>query len=132
MKIGFIGLGVMGSPMAQNLQRSGRHQLSVFDLDPRRCDELERLGARRAASIADAIEAAEVVMTSLPGPRQIEAVGLGDDGLLARMQPARYGSISAPTICRWPRRSARLRRRPASMSSMHRYRGATRARAPAT
>lgn len=87
MNIGFIGLGVMGNPMAQNLQRSGRHQLSVFDLDPRRCDELERLGARRAASIGEAIEAAEVVMTSLPGPRQIEAVGLGDDGLLARMQP---------------------------------------------
>lgn len=87
MKIGFIGLGVMGNPMAQNLQRSAHHQLCVFDIDPRRGDELERLGALRAASIGEAIAQAEVVMTSLPGPREIEAVGLGADGLLARMQP---------------------------------------------
>ena len=59
MKIGFIGLGVMGNPMAQNLQRSGHHQLCVFDIDPRRGDELERLGARRAASIGEAIAQAE-------------------------------------------------------------------------
>jgi len=87
MNIAFIGLGVMGNPMAQNLQRSGRHRLCVYDLDPRRCDELERLGARRAGSVDEAIEQAEVVMTSLPGPRQIEAVGLGAQGLLAHMQP---------------------------------------------
>ena len=38
MNIGFIGLGVMGNPMAQNLQRSGQHQLKVFDIDPARCE----------------------------------------------------------------------------------------------
>jgi 3-hydroxyisobutyrate dehydrogenase-like beta-hydroxyacid dehydrogenase len=86
MKIGFIGLGVMGNPMAQNLQRSGQHQLTVFDIDVERCAELGRLGAHCADSVGEAVEQAEVVMTSLPGPRQVEAVGLGDEGLLARMQ----------------------------------------------
>ena len=86
MKIGFVGLGVMGSPMAQNLQRSGDHQLSVFDLEPARCDAVCALGARRVESVADAVSEVDVVMTSLPGPRQIEAVALGAGGLLAAMR----------------------------------------------
>ena len=92
MNIGFIGLGVMGNPMAQNLQRSGLHQLSVYDIDATRCETLGALGARPAADVAEAVRDADVVMTSLPGPKQIEAValgddGLGDDGMIAQMQP---------------------------------------------
>ncbi len=85
MKIGFIGLGVMGNPMAQNLQSSGQHQLTVFDIDPQRCAVLGELGANCAASIGEVVAGADVVMTSLPGPRQIEAVGLGENGLLDNM-----------------------------------------------
>jgi 3-hydroxyisobutyrate dehydrogenase-like beta-hydroxyacid dehydrogenase len=92
MNIGFIGLGVMGNPMAQNLQRSGLHQLSVYDIDANRYKTLGALGARPAADVAEAVRDADVVMTSLPGPKQIEAValgddGLGDDGMIAQMQP---------------------------------------------
>ena len=92
MNIGFIGLGVMGYPMAQNLQRSYQHQLSVYDIDASRCESLVALGALPAAGITEAVRDADVVMTSLPGPKQIEAVALGvdgrgDDGMLAQMQP---------------------------------------------
>jgi 3-hydroxyisobutyrate dehydrogenase-like beta-hydroxyacid dehydrogenase len=87
MNISFIGLGVMGGPMAQNLQRDGAHRLTVFDIEPTRCDAVCALGARRALSIDAALEAADVVMTSLPGPRQIEAVALGDGGMLCNMRP---------------------------------------------
>jgi 3-hydroxyisobutyrate dehydrogenase-like beta-hydroxyacid dehydrogenase len=86
MNIGFIGLGVMGSPMAQNLQRSGQHQLNVFDIDPARCDILCASGARTATNVADAVRDADVVMTSLPGPKQIEEVALGDNGFVAQMK----------------------------------------------
>jgi 3-hydroxyisobutyrate dehydrogenase-like beta-hydroxyacid dehydrogenase len=86
MNIGFIGLGVMGSPMAQNLQRSGQHQLNVFDIDPARCEILCASGARSATDVADAVRDADVVMTSLPGPKQIEEVALGDNGFVAQMK----------------------------------------------
>lgn len=85
MKIGFIGLGVMGNPMAQNLQRSGEHQLAVFDIDPVRAEALVGLGARLATSVADAARDADLVMTSLPGPQQIEAVAFAGDGLFAHI-----------------------------------------------
>ena len=93
MNIGFIGLGVMGYPMAQNLQRSYQHQLSVYDIDASRCESLVALGARPAAGVTEAVRDADVVMTSLPGPKQIEAVALGDDGrgndgMIAQMPPA--------------------------------------------
>ena len=88
MNIGFIGLGVMGNPMAQNLQRSGRHQLKVFDIDPARCATVCALGARAATDIADVVRDADVVMTSLPGPQQIESAALGDNGFIAQMKSA--------------------------------------------
>ena len=86
MNIGFIGLGVMGTPMAQNLQRSGQHQLNVFDIDPARCETLCASGARAAVDVADAVRDADVVMTSLPGPKQIEEVALGVNGFVAQMK----------------------------------------------
>jgi len=88
MNIGFIGLGVMGNPMAQNLQRSGQHQLKVFDIDPARCTTVCALGARAATDIADVVRDADVVMTSLPGPQQIESAALGDNGFIAQMKSA--------------------------------------------
>jgi 3-hydroxyisobutyrate dehydrogenase-like beta-hydroxyacid dehydrogenase len=87
MNIGFIGLGVMGDPMAQNLQRSGQHQLSVFDIDASRSARLRELGARVVDSVDTAVSNADVVMTSLPGPKQIESVALGEGGLMTLMRP---------------------------------------------
>lgn len=63
MKVGFIGLGAMGAPMAASLERAG-HAVQSFDLNGR--------GSRKSAR--DACEGAEVVFTSLPGPAEVDAV----------------------------------------------------------
>ena len=67
MRIGFIGLGAMGKPMAENLQRAG-HELAVHDL--RKVDGFSRF----ASSPADAAKGCEVLFTSLPGPAEVESV----------------------------------------------------------
>ena len=86
MQIGFVGLGVMGGPMAANLLRAG-YPLKVFDIDAEKSHALVDLGATVAASAAEAAATSEVLMTSLPGPRQIRALALGDDGILPQMHP---------------------------------------------
>lgn len=87
MRVGFIGLGTMGSSMAANMVAAG-HDLTVHDLDQARVDTLaETASAPGAGSVAGADSAAavaaasEVVLTSLPGPAEVEAVALGPDGL---------------------------------------------------
>ena len=86
MNIGFIGLGVMGNPIGSNLVRDGGYNVSVFDIHTERADNLVEMGALRAKSVAQAVEGANVIMTSLPGPDQIEAVAFDDDGLFANIQ----------------------------------------------
>lgn len=82
MKLGFIGLGSIGNPMAANLVRAGHH-LTVHDLARERAQNLLARGARWAASPRATAEAAEVLFTSLPGPAQIRDVIEGEDGALA-------------------------------------------------
>ena len=82
----FIGTGVMGEPMAQNLLRGG-FGLSVYDLDSARLDSLVTNGARRGESVADTLQDAEVVLTSLPSAPQIEALAFADDGIFANLNP---------------------------------------------
>ncbi|MEM7562805.1 MAG: NAD(P)-dependent oxidoreductase [Pseudomonadota bacterium] len=89
MNIGFIGLGVMGGPMAQNLQKSARHSVVVFDIDAARCDTLTALGAEVAETIADLVQKSDVVMTSLPGPKQIETVAFDHGGILSNLKPGK-------------------------------------------
>jgi 3-hydroxyisobutyrate dehydrogenase len=72
MDVGFIGLGAMGRHMAASLQRAG-HSLRVHDLRREAGDALVKGGAAWAASAADAANGAEVVFTSLPGPKEVEA-----------------------------------------------------------
>ncbi len=84
MKIGFIGLGMMGSGMAANLQKAG-HELVVHDLRRAAAEPYLARGAEWADSPRAVAEAAEIVFTSLPGPPEVEAVALGDNGLLAGM-----------------------------------------------
>jgi len=83
MKVGFIGLGSMGRPMSLNLVKAG-HRLRVHDIDPdgRGPRELREAGAEWAETPKDAARDADVTFTSLPGPREVEAVALGDDGVL--------------------------------------------------
>jgi 3-hydroxyisobutyrate dehydrogenase len=82
MKVGFIGLGLMGRRMAGNVLRAG-HELVVFDVVPQAADELVGQGAKRADSVADLTRSVNVVFTSLPGPAEIEEVVLGPAGVLA-------------------------------------------------
>lgn len=86
MKIAFIGLGNMGGPMAANLARA-KHDLTVFDLDQTKIGQLLALGATQAASLADCVRGADVVMTSLPSPAIIEKIGLGPEGIIGQMKP---------------------------------------------
>lgn len=85
MKIGFIGLGHMGGPMALNLLRAG-HELVVYDTREQAAHEHLGLGARWASSAADCATNAEMLITMLPGPRQVEAVML-QAGAAAALAP---------------------------------------------
>ena len=79
-KLGFIGTGRMGGPMAKRLLDVG-HELVVFDPSDEAVRPLVDAGATRADTISDVGAACRVVFSSLPGPRQIEDVVLGSGGL---------------------------------------------------
>ncbi len=85
--IGFVGTGTIGAPMAMRLLDAG-HRLRVYDLNIEATRPHEDKGALRAASLREIAEHCAVVFLSLPGPKQIEAVMLGADGLLAHARPA--------------------------------------------
>ena len=81
MNIAFIGLGVMGNPMCANLLRSGRFEVNIYDIDRSKAENLVAMGARQAASIAEAVAGADRVLTSLPGPEQVRQVAVEPGGL---------------------------------------------------
>ena len=85
-KVGFIGLGALGLPLAKNLQRKG-FDVNGYDLDSARADQIVELGGRKASSIAEASRGAEIVVTCLPATPHVEAVVLGADGVLANIDP---------------------------------------------
>ena len=84
--IAFIGLGIMGSPMALHLQRAG-HDVVGHNLDPERTRPLVEAGGRAATSIAEAVKAADVVAVMVPDSPDVTAVLTGEDGVLAHAQP---------------------------------------------
>ena len=86
-KIGFIGLGNMGLPMAQNLVKAG-HEVSGFDLSEYAVERLAAGGGTRAASVADACRDAEFVISMLPAGEQVLEVYLGDGGVLPQRDRA--------------------------------------------
>jgi 3-hydroxyisobutyrate dehydrogenase len=81
-KIGFIGLGNMGGPMAQNLIKAG-HDLKVFDLSPEAVKKATDAGAIAAAISSDVAMGVDAVVTMLPAGTHVSSVYLGDKGLLA-------------------------------------------------
>ena len=81
MKVGFIGLGNMGNPMATNLVNAG-HELVVHDLRREAATNLLEMGATWADTPKEAVPGRDVVFTSLPVPRDVEAVVLGENGIL--------------------------------------------------
>lgn len=103
MKIGFIGLGTMGGKMATNLQKKGGHNLVVNDIRREAADPHLAAGATWADSPAQVAEASELVFTSLPGPPEVEAVAMRDNGILAGMRKdGVYFDLStnSPTLIR--------------------------------
>lgn len=86
MKLGFIGLGVMGAPMAAHLVAAG-HDVSGFDVNAAAGEKLQAAGGRAAADVADAVAGAEVVITMLPNHPQVEAVVLAAGGVLDAAEP---------------------------------------------
>lgn len=88
MKMSFIGLGLMGFPMAQNLLDAG-NELIVHNRSQARVNELVAAGASRAATVGEAA-GADFVLTALPFPETVEQIYLGEDGLIANASP---GSI---------------------------------------
>ncbi|MFJ9786692.1 2-hydroxy-3-oxopropionate reductase [Amycolatopsis sp. NPDC101161] len=86
MKLGFIGLGVMGAPMAAHLVAAG-HDVSGFDVHAAAGEKLAAAGGRAATSVADAVAGADVVITMLPNHPQVEEVVLAVGGVLDTAEP---------------------------------------------
>jgi len=102
MKIGFIGLGNMGGPMALNLIKAG-HMLTVHDVRREVANPHLERGATWAASPRAAAQGADLIMTSLPGPAEVERVALGKDGVIEGASTgAIYADLStgSPTLMR--------------------------------
>ncbi|MEV7554470.1 NAD(P)-dependent oxidoreductase [Amycolatopsis sp. NPDC089917] len=85
-KLGFIGLGIMGGPMAGHLVAAG-HEVSGFDTNADALARLEAAGGRAANGVTDAVAGAEVVITMLPNHPQVEAVVLAAGGVLESAKP---------------------------------------------
>jgi len=81
-KIGFIGLGIMGGPMAANLVDAG-YDVTGYARSSSSKERLEQAGAKSAGSIKEAVAGAEVVITMLPDSPEVNDVVLGEDGVLA-------------------------------------------------
>ncbi len=88
-KIAFIGLGIMGLPMAGHLVKAG-HDVTGFNRSPQAVQKLVEAGGRGASSVAEAVGDAEVIITMVPDSPDVEGVALGEDGIYAH---ARSGAV---------------------------------------
>jgi 2-hydroxy-3-oxopropionate reductase len=84
--VGFIGLGIMGAPMARNLLAAGL-AVTGFNRSPSRVEQFTADGGQGAASVAEAVRQADVVATMLPDSPDVEAVLAGPDGVFASARP---------------------------------------------
>jgi 2-hydroxy-3-oxopropionate reductase len=85
-KIGFIGVGIMGKPMANNLLKAG-YPVKVFDLVAEPVQELVAAGAIEGYSSKDVAEDADVIITMLPNSPEVKEVVLGENGVLQGVKP---------------------------------------------
>ncbi|WP_367277245.1 2-hydroxy-3-oxopropionate reductase [Oceanispirochaeta sp.] len=88
MKIGFIGLGIMGKPMAKNLLKAG-HELIVLDMNKAAVEELINAGASSAVTPAEVASQTDVVITMLPNSPHVKTVALGENGLIESAAPGK-------------------------------------------
>jgi 2-hydroxy-3-oxopropionate reductase len=84
--VGFIGLGIMGGPMAANLVKAG-FDVTGYNRSPDPVQRLVEQGGRGAGSLAEAVRDADVVVTMVPDSPDVEAVTLGEDGIYAHAKP---------------------------------------------
>lgn len=89
MKVGFIGLGIMGKPMSKNLVKAG-HELVVFDFNQSAVDELTAVGATAAKNGAEVASQCEVVITMVPNSPHVRAAVLGEGGIA---ETAKSGTV---------------------------------------
>ncbi|GAI25438.1 unnamed protein product, partial [marine sediment metagenome] len=102
MKTGFIGLGTMGGWMATSILKAG-HTLTVHDLRLEVAKPLLNSGASWADTPRAVAEASEIVFTSLPGPKEVETVAIGKNGIIEGIRPGGVFidlSTSSPTLAR--------------------------------
>lgn len=85
-KIGFIGLGIMGKPMARNLLKAG-YQLIVYDINAGAINELVQDGAKEGKSSGDVASQSEVIITMLPNSPDVKKVVLGVNGIIDGVKP---------------------------------------------
>lgn len=86
MKVGFIGLGIMGKPMSKNLLKAG-YDLVVNDLNQAAVNELVSLGAKSAANGAEVAKECNVIITMLPNSPDVRKVALGENGIIDTAKP---------------------------------------------
>jgi 2-hydroxy-3-oxopropionate reductase len=86
MKIGFIGLGIMGKPMSKNLLKAG-HELIVCDVNRGAVDEVVAAGAKTGASPRDIAQQVDLILTMLPNSPEVKQVVLGPGGILEGARP---------------------------------------------
>ena len=86
MKIGFIGLGIMGKPMSKNLRKAG-YELVVCDMTRAAVDELVALGATAAATAKEVAQQVDLVITMLPNSPEVKQVLLGSGGVIEGARP---------------------------------------------
>ena len=102
MKVGFIGLGTMGAGIALNIIRGG-HELVVSDLGRNAAARHLEAGATWADTPREVAQQSELVFTSLPGPKEVQTVALGEEGLAAGLaEGSIYADLStnSPTVMR--------------------------------
>jgi 3-hydroxyisobutyrate dehydrogenase len=85
-KIGFIGVGHMGSPMVKNLLKAG-YEVTVYDISTAALAELKAIGARIATSLQEIAATADVIFTMLQKGEQVEKTCLGAEGLFSHLAP---------------------------------------------
>ena len=107
--VGFIGLGIMGRPMAKNLLKAG-YPLVVHSRSQGPVEELVSAGAKAAGSAKDVAGQVDVLITMLPNSPDVELVALGRDGLIEGVKPGCSTSTCRrslrSSLRRWARRSA--------------------------
>jgi 3-hydroxyisobutyrate dehydrogenase len=109
-RVGWIGLGAMGSPMARTLAGAG-FDVTAFDIDPARADALTEHGVRPAASAGGAATGADVLAVMVATPDQVDSVLFGDDPAAEALGPGAVvlvlATVGPDPVRRWAERLAR-------------------------